>query len=208
MRKAVAVITALILFLTLTGCSPNPAEQPEKAKNQENSKTDKDGAAKEQASTVKTVEVTVRKVLDGDTIHVGLNGKDESVRLIGANAPELSHPQLKIKEQPYGKLAADYSKQALLNKRVYLEFDIGERDRYGRALAYVWLQQPKDSSETEVREKLFNARLLLDGYAQIMTIAPNVKYAELFKKFEREAREGKKGLWGTSGEKPNDRYNN
>jgi len=42
---------------------------------------------------------------------------------------------------------------------------------------------------------MYNARLLLDGYAQVMTVAPNVKYADAFVKFQQEAREAGKGLW-------------
>lgn len=45
---------------------------------------------------------------------------------------------------------------------------------------------------------MFNARLLLDGYAQVMTVSPNVKYADMFVKFQREAREQGKGLWGAA----------
>jgi len=62
-------------------------------------------------------------------------------------------------------------------------------------LAYVWLSQPANDNETEVRVKMFNAELLLQGYAQVMTIPPNVKYADMFLKFEREARDGNKGSW-------------
>ncbi|WP_425463814.1 Ada metal-binding domain-containing protein [Neomoorella humiferrea] len=62
----------------------------------------------------------------------------------------------------------------------------------------MWLEQPSSGSEEEVRAKMFNARLLLDGYAQVMTVAPNVKYAGMFVKFQREAREQGKGLWGAA----------
>lgn len=181
MRKYFTVVIVLILLLIMVGCSNNTAPQL-------------------------AVPVSVTKVTDGDTIHVTLNGKDESVRLIGVNSPELSHPQQKIEEQPYGTQALEYTRKALLNQQVYLELDVGERDRYGRVLAYVWLKQPKDSSVKEVRGKMFNARLLLDGYAQVMTVSPNVKYAGVFKSLEGEARANKKGLWSTAGEKPNDRY--
>jgi micrococcal nuclease len=84
---------------------------------------------------------------------------------------------------------------------------MGQRDKYGRLLAYVWLQEPISGSESEIRDKMFNARILLDGYAQVMTVPPNVKYVDQFVEFEQEARNTKKGLWSiTSTEKPNDRY--
>lgn len=119
------------------------------------------------------------------------------VRLIGVNTPELAHPNLDIQEQPFGREAAEYTKQALFNKTVYLQFDTGERDKYNRLLAYVWLQVPKDTSEAEVRGKMFNAILLLEGYAQVMTVPPNVKYADVFLLFQREAKDAKKGFWGS-----------
>jgi len=34
------------------------------------------------------------------------------------------------------------------------------------------------------------------GYAQVMTVPPNVKHQELFLRLQGEAREQKKGLWG------------
>ncbi len=65
---------------------------------------------------------------------------------------------------------------------VHLEFDVQQRDRYGRLLAYVYL---KDGT-------FANAWLVEQGYAQVMTVPPNVKYQDLFLKLQREAR---RGLW-------------
>ncbi|NSW82776.1 MAG: thermonuclease family protein [Syntrophothermus sp.] len=149
-------------------------------------------------NAVKVTPAAVTSVADGDTLHVKINGKDEKVRLIGVNTPEIAHPELGIKEQTYGKEAAAYTQKRLTGKQVYLELDVGERDKYGRILAYVWLDQPKSGSEAEVRAKMYNAELLLNGYAQVMTVPPNVKYADMFVKFQREAKEAGKGLWGAA----------
>jgi len=67
---------------------------------------------------------------------------------------------------------------------VRLELDVQERDRYGRLLAYVW-----------VGDTMVNAELVRRGYAQVMTIPPNVKYQQLLVKLQREAREAGRGLW-------------
>ncbi|WXJ79113.1 hypothetical protein MTMBA_11950 [Moorella thermoacetica] len=147
---------------------------------------------------VKVVPAAVTSVVDGDTLHVKINGREEKVRLIGVNTPEIAHPDLGIKEQPYGKEAAAYTQKRLAGKKVYLELDVGERDKYGRLLAYVWLDKPANDSETEVRAKMYNAELLLNGYAQVMTVPPNIKYADLFVKLQKEAREAGKGLWGAA----------
>jgi len=124
-------------------------------------------------------------------VHVTLaGGKKEKVRFIGVNTPEST------KEiEPYGKEASAYTKSRLDGRKIWLEPDVEERDRYGRLLAYIWLEQPASDSEAEVRAKMFNAELLLEGYAQVMTVPPNVKYA-LFVKLQREVRETGKGLWG------------
>ncbi|WP_243113859.1 thermonuclease family protein [Desulfofundulus salinus] len=98
--------------------------------------------------------------------------------------------------EPYGKEAAAYTKSRLDGRKVWLEKDVTERDKYGRLLVYVWLSPPKDDGEAVVRTKMFNAELLLQGCAQVMTVPPNVKYADLFAKLQQEAREAEKGLWG------------
>lgn len=138
----------------------------------------------------------VVSIADGDTIHVLFNGKNERVRMIGVNTPEIAHPELGIKEQPYGQAAQKYTTSALKGRKVFLEFDVEKRDKYGRLLAYVWLEKPASTREPEVRKKMFNAILLQNGYAQVMTVPPNVKYADLFVKLQREARNQNKGLWG------------
>jgi len=134
----------------------------------------------------------VTKAVDGDTVHVRLkSGKEEKVRFIGVDTPEST-----MQVEPYGKEAAAYTKSKLLNKDVWLELDVQERDKYGRLLAYVWLSPPTKESPEEIRTNMFNAVLLLEGYAQVMTVPPNVKYAEYFRKYQQEAREKNAGLWG------------
>lgn len=147
---------------------------------------------------IKLIPATVTEVADGDTLHVKINGREEKVRLIGVNTPEIAHPELGMKEQPYGKEAAAYTQKRLAGRQVYLELDVGERDKYGRLLAYLWLEKPANDGEAEVRAKMYNAELLLNGCAEVMTVPPNVKYADLFTKLQREAREAGKGLWGAA----------
>jgi len=144
--------------------------------------------------TIKTIPATVISITDGDTIRVRLeSGKEEVVRLIGVDTPESTR-----EIEPFGMEAAAFTRRRLDGKIVFLETDVSERDRFGRLLAYAWLRQPANDNETEVRANMFNAELLLQGYAQLMTIPPNVKYADMFVKFEREARNTNKGLWATA----------
>lgn len=79
---------------------------------------------------------------------------------------------------------------------MWLEKDVSETDRYNRLLRIVWLDIPSNvTDENEIRTKMFNADLVLNGYAEPSTYPPDVKYSEYFVKFAREAREQKKGLW-------------
>lgn len=129
-------------------------------------------------------------VVDGDTLVVQIDGQRYKVRLIGVDAPEST-------VEPYGRKATDFTSKRLLGKTVYLEKDVSEQDRYGRALRYVWLVvPPSEPTEEQVRRYLFNAILVLEGYARVATYPPDVKYADLLVKLEGEAREARRGLWG------------
>lgn len=125
----------------------------------------------------------VVRVVDGDTILVEMDSKEERVRFIGIDTPESVHPD-PAKNVPYGKIASDYTKNLLEGEEVYLEFDVSERDRYGRILAYVYLE-----------DKMINEMLLEEGHARIATYPPNIKYEERFYRLQKEARENKKGGW-------------
>lgn len=138
-------------------------------------------------------EATVVRVIDGDTAVFRLqSGATEKTRFIGVDTPESTNSI-----EQYGREAAAYTKRALATgQTVFLERDVEERDRYGRLLAYVWLEEPTSVDETAIRLHMLNARLALDGYAQQMTIQPNSKYAEYFREFVGEARAQGTGLWG------------
>lgn len=121
----------------------------------------------------------VSEVIDGDTIRLD-NG--QKVRYIGVNTPE-THRTDKI-TRAMGERARAYNESLVLGKTVRLEFDVQEKDRFGRTLAYVYI------------DGLFvNAELVSSGYASASPFKPNTKYASLFKKLEQEARYNKKGLW-------------
>lgn len=129
-----------------------------------------------------TLEGVVERVVDGDTIHVRLGARVEKVRYIGINTPEVHHPTKG--EEPGGREATEVNRRLVEGKRVRLELDVRERDRYGRLLAYVW-----------VGDVMVNAELVRLGYAQVMTIPPNVRYQETLLKLQREARDAGRGLW-------------
>lgn len=138
----------------------------------------------------------VSKHVDGDTIYVKFDdGKEEKVRLIGIDTPETVHPNKDI--ECYGKEASEFTKDKLLGKTIYLEKDVSETDKYGRLLRYVWLDIPKEANKEEIKKYMFNAMLVIEGYAKASTFPPDVKYADYFNQFQKEAIEQNKGLWGS-----------
>jgi micrococcal nuclease len=129
--------------------------------------------------------LAVTKVVDGDTFWVDDGSeKGEKIRLIGVDAPE-SKNVFKKKQGSYGKEAKEYLQNLLKGQRVKLEYDIDHTDQYGRTLAYVYLQDGT----------FVNAELVKNGYAMVMTVPPNVKFADEFVKLQQEARENNRGLW-------------
>ena len=128
--------------------------------------------------------VEVTRVVDGDTIDISPSVEGRSrVRLIGMDTPEVY-----FGTQPYGPEASAFAKRELDGERVGLELDVQKIDPYGRLLAYVYLPDGR----------MFNETLLEEGYAQVATFPPNVKYQERFLEAQREAREANRGLWGLS----------
>lgn len=87
--------------------------------------------------------------------------------------------------QNLGHQSSEFARRYLDGREIRLELDVQHRDSFGRLLAYVWL---RDS-------RLFNMIILREGYAQVYTFPPNVKYVDLFLACEREAREKGRGLW-------------
>jgi len=125
----------------------------------------------------------VERVIDGDTIRVRLGDRVETVRYIGVDTPETVHPTRGI--EPYGLAASAFNLALVEGQPVRLKYDVEDRDHYGRLLAYVYT------------DSLFvNAELIRQGYAQVMTVPPNVRHAGNFLRLQREAREADRGLWG------------
>ncbi|RME75339.1 MAG: hypothetical protein D6784_08125 [Chloroflexi bacterium] len=120
--------------------------------------------------------VVVSSVLDGDTIQLADGRK---VRYIGINTPE--------RGQPFYSEATEANRRLIADRTIRLERDVESFDQYGRILAYVWAD-----------DVLVNLEIVRQGYANTLTIPPNVKYESLFRQAEREAREAGRGLWAAA----------
>lgn len=128
----------------------------------------------------------VLRVVDGDTIRIDYNGKDEKVRFIGLDTPETKDPRKPI--QCFGREATAKMTEFAENKNIRLEFDKtqGERDKYGRLLAFVYSEDNKNLAYEMIRQ----------GYGNEYTYNSNpYKYQNEFKEAARKAREENKGLW-------------
>jgi len=130
-------------------------------------------------------EYRVLRVIDGDTIDVETSAGVKRVRYIGVDTPETVHPSKPV--ECMGKEASAYNKSLVEGKMVRLERDVSDSDKYGRWLRYVY-----------VDNQMVNELLLQEGYANMVTYAPDVRYVEHFRILEQQAREEQKGLWGST----------
>lgn len=116
----------------------------------------------------------VASVFDGDTIELA-DGR--RVRYIGINTPE--------RDQPFYQEATEVNRRLVGSREVELEYDLETFDKYGRTLAYVW-----------VNGLMANLEIVSQGYANAFTVPPNLRYEAEFRQAERAAREAERGLWG------------
>jgi len=127
----------------------------------------------------------VTGVVDGDTIKITYEGVEETVLLIGIDTPETVHPSKPV--ECFGEEASNKMKDLVEGKSVFIMFDNtqGLRDKYGRLLLYIW-----------TNDIFVNKRMIEEGYAYEYTYSTPYLYQDEFKAAEKQAREGKIGLWG------------
>ena len=135
----------------------------------------------------KMEKVLVTEVVDGDTVKIE---GDRTVRYIGVDTPETKHPKKQV--ECFGREASDANKALVEGKYIYLQRDVSETDRYQRLLRYIYLPNPQSTGEAI----FVNEYLVEQGYAHLLTYPPDVKYDEVFRAAEKQAREANRGLWG------------
>ena len=130
----------------------------------------------------------VLRVVDGDTLVVAPNPFPQSssgdrIRLLGVDTPESVHPSKPVER--FGREAAAFTRRLCEGRRVRLEFEPGNtRDRYGRTVAYVFLED----------NTLVNAEIIRQGYGHAYTRYPFARMDE-FSALEAETRAARRGLW-------------
>ena len=142
-------------------------------------------------------KTTVTRIIDGDTIQALYGGVEKRIRLIGIDTPEsrvnrkakkdanMSEHDLKTIIEMGKKAKAYVDGLVKRGDLITIEFDVQERDKYGRLLGYVYLSNGK----------MLNEEIVKSGYANVMTIPPNIKYKDRLLEAYQEAEEDKRGLW-------------
>jgi endonuclease YncB( thermonuclease family) len=171
-KLTVVVSIASVLLLSVLSCvneqAPSFSPQPE---TQEPTYAETPSSVIEQRT-----QATVVQVIDGDTIEVDIDGSLYRVRYIGVDTPERGQ---------YGYDEATYINSLLVSgTTVELEKDVSETDKYGRLLRYVWTE-----------DGMVNAILVANGYAQVASYPPDVKYQSEFIELQRQAERAGLGLW-------------
>jgi len=128
---------------------------------------------------------TMERVVDGDTIDIAIGGNTERVRLIGINTPETKHPTKGM--ECFGPEASAYTEQLLpKGTKLRVERDIEARDKYGRLLLYVYIENSN---------VFVNLDLVLQGYARPMVFEPNTAHKADFAQAATQAELRNVGLW-------------
>lgn len=180
-----AIIVALIAALISATHSPAPTPAPEELVASSTQATTSPTSTPPEYEWQKVV-----RAVDGDTLVVAIDDTEEKVRLIGLDTPETVDPRKTV--QCFGKEASEKMKQLVGVGYVRLERDPsqGERDKYGRLLAYVYV--PANSKPEGI---MLNLYMIAEGFGHEYTYNLPYKYQTEFKAAETQAREEKKGLW-------------
>ncbi|HSW42307.1 MAG TPA: thermonuclease family protein [Patescibacteria group bacterium] len=190
-RQMVVAMVALAVAMIATACAAAPATPGRPGGSPDpGTATPVPVPGAPERPTGPTQDATLVRVVDGDTIRVMVGGVEERVRYIGIDTPEL-RPTSPATPDPQGAAATDANTRLLAGGRIVLEMDVSERDRHGRLLRDVWVERAGAWT-------LVNLALVAEGYAQVATHPPNVRYVNVLLAAQRAARGEGRGLWGRS----------
>lgn len=216
-KGTAGMLATAAVFLVLSGCSevdqsseqkPDPTnseetqeqtDQPQKQdkeKQDEQSEQQQTNVSHEYSQTSKPgktasaknqVPVKLSRVVDGDTIKVFYKGKEESVRYLLIDTPESKKPGECV--QPYAEKASKRNEQLIKSGKLTLEFEKSQTDKYGRLLAYVFVDG-KSVQETLIKEGLGRVAYIYE---------PPYKYLKQYEKAEELAKKKKANIWSKKG---------
>jgi micrococcal nuclease len=179
--SGLAVAVATLVLLAAGACAPGRSGEAGRTGEAPDARRHRDDPASRPAT-----DGTVVRVVDGDTVVVDIDGHDETVRLIGIDTPETKKPNTPV--ECFGPEATAHLQDLLpAGTAVRVEPDVEARDRYDRLLAY--LHRVADG-------RFVNLAMVADGFANQLTVPPNVAHEPSFRAAAREARDTDRGLWG------------
>lgn len=184
-RKKIAKIFGAIMAgaLIMSAVTAPPLDQQAQQEDIEGSRNQETELDK--VSENSKIIARIIRVVDGDTVSVEIEGKSETIRIIGINTPETVDPRKPV--ECFGQEASARAQALLDNQTVTLEADAtqGERDKYDRLLRYVFLPDGSD----------FAIQMISEGYAYEYTYSTPYKYQQDYKTSQSEAETAKRGLW-------------
>lgn len=167
------MIVTVVVLVALAGCGSDEADGHVV------------GDVEAIGNETETANAVVLDVVDGDTIVVEVDGRDERVRLIGIDTPETKHPTRPV--ECYGPEASEFTASLLpTGTAILLERDLVGRDDYGRLLGYV---------HVPATGIFVNREIVRRGYARPLTIEPNITYVQEFAADARAAERDDVGIW-------------
>lgn len=142
----------------------------------------------EEQSREGLIPVELVRAIDGDTIKIKYEGKEQNVRYLLIDTPETNHRELG--NQPFGDEASARNAELVTSGELAIEFDEGDQeDKYGRLLAYVY-----------VDGRSVQEQLVAEGLARVAYVfEPNTKYEDQFRKAESRAEQAGIGIWSVEG---------
>lgn len=188
--KWIGILSLALLLMLFVGLKPHVGSTQTPTVNQPNTPVTTSTTEPVQDALGGSGEVV--KVVDGDTIDVMIDGVATRIRIAQINTPESVAPEEYTEKTgkentDNGKIASDYAKEMLSGKIVYYEFCEEDTDEYGRKLAYIYLDK--------YAATMYEAEILKEGYAELVSIKPNTKYTEYLEKFQNSAKDADKGFW-------------
>lgn len=187
--KKFLYVWCLAVVLLLTGCAVEDGSSTQLANNTTDHEPTTNGMEEtepniEENHEFPRTEVPLVRVIDGDTIKVKIDGKEENVRFLLVDTPETNHPRMNG-PQPFGREAKEFMEGFAAAGKLELELDVSERDRYGRVLAYVYVNGVSAQEE-----------LLKRGLARVAYIyPPNTRYVDHYQALQEKAQVDGVGIW-------------
>jgi micrococcal nuclease len=132
----------------------------------------------------------VARVVDGDTVIVTRGGREERVRYIGVDAPELASSESGAPAECGAVAAAEANRALVEGMAVELERDVSDRDRFGRLLRHAWIVADGERA-------LVAALLARTGAVEARSYPPDTRHDERLDAAESLARSEAAGIWGS-----------